>query len=93
MSAISHAVYVLGGTCGTGKSTVSDVLVEALRNRFPNISFIEGDQLHPTTNVAKMSQGIPLNDDDRWGWLEIIAATSASAAEKYGGPCVITCSS
>jgi gluconokinase len=47
--------------------------------------FIEGDRLHPAANIAKMSAGHPLNDDDRWPWLAIIGqAMNAELAKGHG---------
>jgi gluconokinase/shikimate kinase len=45
------------GVSGAGKTTVAGVLAERL-----GWDFAEGDDLHPATNVAKMSAGIPLTD-------------------------------
>ena len=36
-------------------------------------AFLEGDSLHSAANVEKMSRGVALTDDDRWGWLESLA--------------------
>ena len=36
--------------------------------------FLDGDDFHPPKNVAKMSSGIPLTDEDRQGWLETLAS-------------------
>lgn len=52
------------GTSGSGKSTVGSALSTAL-----NCPFVDGDDLHPPSNVAKMSSGHPLNDSDREPWL------------------------
>ncbi|GMM38759.1 gluconokinase [Saccharomycopsis crataegensis] len=64
-------IFVVGGPCGCGKSSISEGLAEYL-----GIPFIEGDDVHPAENVRKMSEGIPLTDDDRWGWLTKIADIS-----------------
>ncbi|KAH7888847.1 P-loop containing nucleoside triphosphate hydrolase protein, partial [Phlebopus sp. FC_14] len=61
------------GVSGTGKSTVGVALSKALR-----LPFIDGDDLHPKSNVAKMSRGEPLNDADRQPWLEIIRKTAVA---------------
>lgn len=60
------AVLVMG-VASCGKSTVGG----ALANRL-NARFVEGDELHPLANVAKMSSGVPLTDDDRWPWLRLV---------------------
>ncbi|KAE8228887.1 hypothetical protein CF326_g6162 [Tilletia indica] len=57
-------LIVVMGTSGTGKSTLG----MSLSKHF-NVPFIDGDDLHPPSNVAKMSAGNPLDDDDRLPWL------------------------
>lgn len=59
---------VVMGVSGCGKSTVGQQLANALGARF-----IDGDDLHPVANKAKMAAGIPLDDADRWPWLELVA--------------------
>lgn len=77
---------VVMGVSSTGKSTIAAALADQLGWRF-----IEGDDLHPRSNVAKMENGQPLTDEDRAPWLRAIAerAGEASAA---GHCAVITCS-
>lgn len=53
------------GVCGTGKSTVGRGLAEQL-----NCPYADADDYHPAANVAKMRDGIALNDDDRAPWLD-----------------------
>jgi gluconokinase len=60
------AVVVMGVT-SCGKTSVGEALAEELGARF-----VEGDKLHPKANVKKMSSGVPLTDEDRWPWLQII---------------------
>ncbi|EDO18161.1 hypothetical protein Kpol_1031p68 [Vanderwaltozyma polyspora DSM 70294] len=88
-------VVVLGGTAGTGKTSIAEVLYENLKHTkdYSGVEYIEGDHLHPKSNVEKMAHGIPLQDEDRWGWLEQVSKTSTEAAKKHKGLCVITCSS
>jgi gluconokinase len=62
-------VIVLMGVSGSGKTTVGIPLARALGGEF-----VEGDDYHPQANVAKMRQGIPLDDADRQPWLETLAA-------------------
>lgn len=71
----SHTVIVVGGPAGTGKSTIAEILSKKF-----SCPFIEGDGLHPQPNIDKMSKGIPLTDDDRWGWLEQLSKVTASRA-------------
>jgi gluconokinase len=58
---------VVMGVSGSGKSTIGERLAERL-----GASFVEGDSLHSAANVAKMKSGIPLDDADRWPWLDDI---------------------
>ncbi|MFB9319218.1 gluconokinase [Cryptosporangium minutisporangium] len=72
------------GVTGCGKSTVGKLLAEKL-----SIAFAEGDDLHPPANIAKMTAGQPLTDEDRWPWLGKIADWLADHAATGG---VIPCS-
>ncbi|MCT9820584.1 gluconokinase, GntK/IdnK-type [Microbacterium sp. W1N] len=63
---------VVMGPSGSGKSLVGAALAARLRS-----PFVDGDDLHPRANVAKMSAGTPLTDDDRAPWLAAVAATLA----------------
>jgi carbohydrate kinase (thermoresistant glucokinase family) len=60
-------VVIAMGVSGSGKTTVGSLLAGRL-----GWEFEEGDNLHPPENVAKMSAGRPLTDDDRWPWLRLI---------------------
>ena len=79
-------ILVVMGVAGTGKSTVAGMLAGRL-----NWALEEGDDLHPAANVAKMSAGIPLNDEDRWPWLDAIAAWINNQTVR-GEPGIVTCS-
>jgi gluconokinase len=59
---------VVMGVSGSGKSTIADRLAARLA-----WTYEDGDRFHPASNVAKMSAGIPLTDEDRWPWLQAIA--------------------
>jgi len=61
---------VVMGVSGCGKSSVGELLAQKI-----GAVFIDGDDLHPASNKEKMSSGIPLNDDDRWPWLEAVGTT------------------
>ena len=62
-----HLIIVMG-VSGTGKSTIGHELAKAL-----NISFYDADDFHPASNISKMKEGIPLNDDDRQPWLLLLS--------------------
>jgi carbohydrate kinase (thermoresistant glucokinase family) len=79
-------IIVIMGVAGSGKTTIGKQLAEKL-----GWPFFEGDDFHPKANVDKMTQGIPLTDEDRAGWLESIAA-QISDLEKEGRSGVFACS-
>jgi gluconokinase len=60
-------IVIVMGVSGSGKSTIGARL--AGRLGFP---FLDADDFHPPANVAKMSAGIPLGDEDRRPWLELV---------------------
>ena len=79
-------VIVVMGVAGSGKSTVGALIAEAL-----GAEFAEGDRFHPASNIAKMSSGQPLTDDDRLPWLQAMA----DAVQTWRGgdrPTVLACS-
>jgi gluconokinase len=77
---------VVMGVSGSGKSTIGDKLAERLEWIYE-----DGDRFHPASNVAKMSAGQPLTDDDRWPWLQAIADEIDLICEA-GKRAVIACS-
>jgi gluconokinase len=77
---------VVMGVSGSGKSTIADRLAARLR-----WSYEDGDKFHPASNVAKMSAGHPLTDEDRWPWLQAIAGEIDRVC-KAGQHAVIACS-
>ena len=60
----------------SGKSTIGHDLSLSL-----SLPFLDGDSLHPQSNVDKMSRGIPLTDDDRLPWLALIRSTGMFCME------------
>ena len=78
------AVVVMG-VSGAGKTTAGRALAE-----FLGADFIDGDDLHSDAARAKMSAGHPLDDDDRWPWLDRIAA--ALREDRAGRGAVVACS-
>jgi gluconokinase len=83
----SIPLFIVGGPAGCGKTTIAQAIANSLH--FP---FIEGDDLHPAQNIAKMSSGHPLVDADRWDWLDKIIDTALGVAERESRGIVITCS-
>lgn len=61
-------IVVVAGVTGSGKTTVGTLLADRL-----GWSFTDGDALHPAANIAKLSAGQPLSDEDRRPWLRAIA--------------------
>jgi gluconokinase len=74
------------GVSGSGKSTIAAELAERL-----GWTFEDGDRFHPASNVAKMSAGHPLTDEDRLPWLQAIA-NEIDRVCRAGGHAVIACS-
>jgi gluconokinase len=77
---------VVMGVSGAGKSTVGTVIAQHLK-----CPFRDADSFHPPANIAKMSRGEPLTDEDRWPWLRAIADWIAQH-RKAGTTGVATCS-
>ncbi|WP_425864773.1 gluconokinase [Arthrobacter sp. TWP1-1] len=77
---------VVMGVAGSGKSTIAAALSQHL-----GWACAEADEFHPQSNIDKMTQGIPLQDEDRWPWLREIQGwmTAQADAEKST---VLTCS-
>ncbi|MFB2531513.1 gluconokinase [Paracoccus sp. p3-h83] len=76
------ARIVIMGVSGCGKSSIGAGLSARLA-----VPYVDGDDLHPIENVDKMRAGIALTDDDRWPWLDRVAAVLAADA-----PVIIGCS-
>ncbi|WP_298925606.1 gluconokinase [uncultured Ramlibacter sp.] len=81
MSAVLHVVVM--GVSGCGKSEVGRQLAQAL-----DLPLIEGDAFHPQANIAKMREGLALDDTDRAGWLQRLAAE----LQAHSGGAVLACS-
>lgn len=60
------------GVAGSGKTSIGEGVAQQIDG-----TYIDGDDYHPQSNIDKMANGEPLNDDDRWPWLEIIAGELA----------------
>ena len=79
-------IVIVMGVSGSGKTTVAVMLAGAL-----GVDFLEGDDLHPRSNVEKMKSGTPLTDADRLPWLQAIAR-QIDDWRSQGKSGVVTCS-
>lgn len=84
--AYSPGPVVVMGVSGCGKSSVGASLADNLE-----AVFVEGDSLHPPENVRKMRLGTPLQDQDRWPWLDRIGRLLSGGAQGSGSV-VVSCS-
>jgi gluconokinase len=80
------SALIVMGVSGSGKSTIAARLAERL-----GWTFEDADRFHPASNVAKMSAGHPLTDEDRWPWLQAIA-DEIDRVSRDGGHVVMACS-
>ncbi|EOQ75260.1 gluconokinase [Acinetobacter lactucae] len=80
-------IVIAMGVCGTGKTLIGELLSEQLA-----CEFLDGDTLHSAANKSKMSQGIPLTDEDRMPWLQAIRKV-IEEKQQAGETAVFTCSS
>jgi gluconokinase len=61
------------GVAGSGKSTVGTRLADTLHR-----PFLDADDLHTSAARARMAAGIPLQDSDRWPWLDRVGTWLAA---------------
>ena len=80
-------IVIAMGVCGTGKTLIGELLAAHLA-----CEFIDGDTYHSAANKQKMSQGIPLTDEDRLPWLQTIRR-GIEDKQKMRETAVFTCSS
>ena len=71
------SLFVVMGVSGCGKTTIARQLADAT-----NGEFLDADDFHPLENREKMAAGIPLEDSDRWGWLDILNHKLAILSQK-----------
>ena len=77
-------LVVVTGVSGVGKTAVGRALATRL-----GVAYADADDLHPSANVAKMRSGVPLTDEDRRPWLDIVGGWLAEHAPTGG---VMSCS-
>ncbi|MFC5039273.1 gluconokinase [Tianweitania sediminis] len=75
--------FILMGVAGSGKTLIGERLAARL-----GFDFIDGDDLHSPSNIAKMARGEPLTDDDRAPWLKEVGL----ALRHHEKPLIIGCS-
>ena len=86
MSEVGCKVIVLMGVTGCGKTTIGQLLSEAV-----GWSYYDADDFHPKANVDKMARGVPLEDEDRWPWLHELSICVGHWI-KLGSGAVLACS-
>jgi gluconokinase len=79
-------ILIVAGVSGSGKTTVGAMLAARLGWRFA-----DADEFHPAANIEKMRAGVPLTDDERWPWLQAIAAWMDERVARDESA-VVTCS-
>lgn len=82
-SKFTQNLYVIMGVAGCGKTTIGEQVVQQLGG-----VYIDGDDLHPPANIDKMSRSEPLDDVDRFPWLQEIGKLLSNAE----GPTFVGCS-
>ena len=81
---LNHKIIFVIGVSGSGKSLIGRKLAHIIE-----LPFIDADDHHPQSNVDKMANGIPLNNKDRFPWLDEL---NRIAREEHNDGCVIACS-
>jgi gluconokinase len=79
-------IVIVAGIAGSGKTTVGERLARRM-----GCEFADGDRFHSPAAVAKMHDGVPLTDDDRWPWLDAIGAW-IDQEDAAGKSAVVACS-
>lgn len=77
---------VIMGISGSGKTTIATLLSAKL-----DWKFAEADEFHSAENIRRMTEGIPLTDEDRWPWLESMQQWMTEQA-RQGISTIVTCS-
>ena len=83
---MSPSFVLIMGVSGSGKSTIGERIAAEI-----DALYIEGDELHPPENIAKMSSGTPLQDKDRWPWFDRIIEASKKETDR-GKNVLVACS-
>jgi gluconokinase len=86
MIIMSVKIILVMGVSGSGKTVVGRALAQSL-----GWDFYDADDFHPPANIAKMSAGIPLTDDDRAPWLNLLHEKLLESRGESRN-CVMACS-
>lgn len=76
-------IIIVMGVSGVGKTTLGLELASRL-----SIRFVDGDDLHSPSSIAKMRAGVALGDEDRMPWLREIGQILGSSEDGI----VVACS-
>jgi len=79
-------VIIIMGVSGSGKTTVGKALAKKL-----GWTFFDGDDYHLTSSIEKMANGIPLQDEDRWPWLNALRELVSECLESQQNA-ILACS-
>ena len=86
MGRLMDRFIVVMGVSGCGKTTIAEGLAKALGG-----TYLEGDSFHTVEAKAKMGEGIPLTDDDRWPWFDRMVSAARTEVD-HGRTPVLSCS-
>ena len=86
VKSVVRNLFIVMGVSGCGKSSIARALARAHGGLY-----LDADDFHPASNKTKMAQGIPLTDEDRWPWLDILRGELAKGAAS-GKPFFLACS-
>ena len=81
---LNKIIFIMG-VSGCGKTTISELLSKEL-----DLPFFDGDDFHSQSNIEKMTSGVPLNDEDREGWL--VTLNELAVKQLKQNSCIIVCS-
>lgn len=79
-------IVLVMGVSGSGKTTLGEALAKDL-----GWPYLDADDFHPQANVDKMKAGIPLDDADRWPWIDAMNG-ALRALQREGRSAVLGCS-
>jgi carbohydrate kinase (thermoresistant glucokinase family) len=82
---MTNSIIYIMGVSGCGKTTIGKLLSQKIA-----IPFFDGDDFHSAANIKKMKTGLPLNDEDRSGWLQKINELAFEQQQLKGA--IIACS-